>query len=137
MLHIVEGQRLYCESLRVGSEIHRLIDEAERLRTEADRLDEKWLIAHKADPAAFPDTPDRDRSQRIMRSDADALAFTARSLGSVQQDLASEAVRILTLAGKDMNEASTSDRATIELALDAGSKKRILDRFRDEEALPS
>jgi hypothetical protein len=87
-----EANRLQGEATRLSAESARLLKEEKRLLDAASVLDERWLLAKHEDYAG------RDRSQRIMRIDADRLQFEAMRLKEEVKQLENEAVRLQKLA---------------------------------------
>ena len=76
-----EGARIVNEAKRIEGEADRLRSEARRLSAEhtrllsvASALDAKWFNA-KATGSEVQDYPGRDRSQRIIRGDADRISI--------------------------------------------------------------
>lgn len=122
---IVEGHRLFCESLRIDAEITRLDNEKVRLNGEIARLDAKWVST------GAPEYLGRDRSQRIMRADARGIDSTMQRLVVVSNDLQSEALRILALSVLDTPRQSLANKVVMLAAMDAEGQRSILDTFRD------
>jgi hypothetical protein len=95
-----EGDRIEGEANLMRSERARLKHEASNLRIGASRLDEMWARATQINAEKYADYPGRDRSQRIMRSDADREEKDAESLQLESQRLDEEAIRLWKLASE-------------------------------------
>lgn len=103
---LAEGDRIKGEAERMRSESARLKREANDLRVAASKLDRAWESAHLVDPDKYLAHPERDRSQKIMRSDADREDGDAVSLVYEGKKLDDEAVRLWMLAAAVDPQAS-------------------------------
>ena len=110
---IGEAVRVHCEGIRLAFEQRRLERERQRLLEEAERLDAAWLSAHQTDPEKYPNTPDRDKSQRRMRADAARMFSDIFSLGQEADRLTTESARLVR----------------VSLAVDSGVQNAILRRL--------
>lgn len=126
---ISEGIRLRCEAQRLKQEAARLEGERERLLGEAVRLDRLWEEATHDRPGTFRDFAGRDHSQKQLRSDADTVDGTSRTLIRVSGLLESESQRILLLASKTVDMLTEAEAKKIRTALDAESQNDILSRL--------
>jgi hypothetical protein len=93
-----QGDRIKQEAARMRSEGKRLNDEAAALRTAAATLDDQWTTATKLAPEKYQEYSGRDRSQIIMRSDAEREDRDADSLRIEGKRLDVEAERLWKLA---------------------------------------
>jgi hypothetical protein len=93
-----EGDRIKREAERMRLEGTRLNTEADELRAEATQLDHQWELAVRIAGERYTDYSGRDRSQIILRSDADREDRDAGSLRAEGQRLDSEAERLWKLA---------------------------------------
>jgi hypothetical protein len=102
-----EANRIRSESARISGEANHIRSEAgvldesaEKLRTDASHLDDLWVAANQLNPARFSDYEGRDRSQQIMRRDADRNVSGAASLRSEGHRLDDESTRLKQLAAE-------------------------------------
>lgn len=126
---VAEGTRLLCESIRLDAELARLRDEEERMRAEAERLENAWQAAHRINPAKFPNFEGRDKSQRRLLSDAEQIGRTLLVLSNVQNDLRSEARRILSLASEEFNRLSDQNSELLLASLDDEDSHDVIIRL--------
>jgi len=104
--------------------------EAERLAAEDARIETIWLRDHAAAPKDVEDYPGRNRSQLRLRADQRAIKTTIGALESTQDNLESEALRVLLLANEDLSRLTAEQREQLRIALDAGARHSIFDLFR-------
>lgn len=102
-----EANRIRLESTRISGEANRVRAEAgvldksaEKLRTDASHLDDLWVTANRLNPVRYSDYEGRDRSQQIMRRDADSAVSGAVSLRSEGHRLDDESTRLKQLAAE-------------------------------------
>ncbi|GAA4226426.1 hypothetical protein GGQ68_004720 [Sagittula marina] len=126
---VAEGTRLLCESIRLDAELARLRSEEERLRAEAERLENAWQTAHRINPAKFPNFKGRDTSQKRLLSDAEQIGRTLLVLSNVQNDLRSEARRILSLASEEFNRLSDQNSELLLASLDDEDSHDVIIRL--------
>ncbi|MBB5053465.1 hypothetical protein HNQ36_003456 [Afipia massiliensis] len=103
---LAEGDRIKGEAMRMRSESARLKLEANGLRAAASQLDQAWERAHSIAANKYPAYPERDRSQKIMRSDADREDVDAIGLLHEGKRLDDEAMRLWNLAAAVDPQAS-------------------------------
>ena len=96
----LEGTRISGEAERIRAEAGVLDKTAEKLRTEASHLDDLWVMANRLNPVRYGDYEGRDRSQQIMRSDADRNVSGAASLQREGHRLDDESSRLMQLAAE-------------------------------------
>lgn len=93
-----EGDRIQGESIRLRAEAHRLDGEGLRLRDAASHLDTIWAMDVRANPALIREFRRHDRSQLIMRADAQHTDSDADKLRLESKRLDAEAARLWKLA---------------------------------------
>jgi hypothetical protein len=100
-----EFQRIRLEGVRIKGEADlmrvegtRLNGQAKNLRTGAAHLDSSWVKANRSNPEKYIDYPGRNRSQRIMLTDADRQDQDADALRVEGTRLDGEAERLSKLA---------------------------------------
>jgi len=93
-----EARRIAGEASRLRAEAVRLTGEEKRLLVQAANLDAEWLKAKEAMPDVVQDYPGRDRSQNIMRADANRIALEVKRLEANAQQLDLEGKRLNQLA---------------------------------------
>lgn len=133
---VSEAIRLSCEALRLKNEAGRLELESVRLLSEASRLDKRWEDDSRAKPSLLNQYMERDKSQKLMRQDAETAREVSRTLLRVSGMLHAEASRILGLAHDNARLLAAADVQRIKTALDAESQNDILSRLLGLPAAP-
>lgn len=124
-----EGVRLRCESLRLIGEATRLEGERVRLLNEAARLDAMWEKERHSLGFEVTDYPGRDKSQRKIRRDADAISGSILVLQQTSKALEDESRRILLLARASVDDLDDQETEVLMISLNAQSKNDIIKRL--------
>jgi hypothetical protein len=92
-----EASRLRAQASVMESEGERLATARSKLLKEAEKIDQIWQVAHDRAPNMYPDYQGRDRSQQLMRIDAQKMAQDVDKLGIEKIQLVQESEKMAKL----------------------------------------